>query len=263
MGCKGTTRLAPVDQLDQPPSIRLQHHRVSRGDTLYSIAWRYGMDYREIARLNQIRSPYTIYVGQKLDLGESPRASIHNMEQVIPVSEGAYAVQDSGGVREVSGVQEIKTAPPAVRQERVAESVKSAVPQESRTETLATEGSSRWVWPAQGPVIGRFVSGNPRQKGIDIGGSVGDPVLAASGGNVVYAGSGLKGYGQLVIIKHNEQYLSAYAHNSRLLVAEGAQVQQGQRIADMGASETDKTKLHFEIRQAGKPVDPLKYLPTR
>ncbi len=120
-----------------------------------------------------------------------------------------------------------------------------------------------WAWPASGTLIGRFASNGSLNKGIDIAGQLGQPVLAASGGTVVYAGSGLRGYGELVIIKHNETYVSAYGHNRRLLVREGQQVKVGQSIAEMGSTGTDRVKLHFEIRRQGKPVDPLQYLPRR
>jgi lipoprotein NlpD len=120
-----------------------------------------------------------------------------------------------------------------------------------------------WGWPSRGAVIGRFSSNGSLNKGIDIAGELGEPVLAASDGSVVYAGSGLRGYGELVIIKHSDTYVSAYGHNRRLLVREGQQVKVGQSIAEMGSTGTDRVKLHFEIRRQGKPVDPLQYLPRR
>ena len=120
-----------------------------------------------------------------------------------------------------------------------------------------------WAWPASGAIIGRFSSNGSLNKGIDIAGELGQPVLAASGGSVVYAGSGLRGYGELVIIKHSDTYVSAYGHNRRLLVREGQQVKVGQQIAEMGSTGTDRVKLHFEIRRQGKPVDPMQYLPRR
>jgi lipoprotein NlpD len=120
-----------------------------------------------------------------------------------------------------------------------------------------------WAWPTKGTLISRYSSNGSLNKGIDIGGDLGQPVLAASGGTVVYAGNGLRGYGELIIIKHNETYVSAYGHNRRLLVREGQQVKVGQTIAEMGSTGTDRVKLHFEIRRQGKPVDPLQYLPNR
>ncbi len=136
-------------------------------------------------------------------------------------------------------------------------------PSSGATPVVAGPAVGGWAWPASGSLIGRFASNGSLNKGIDIAGQLGQPVLAASGGTVVYAGSGLRGYGELVIIKHNETYVSAYGHNRRLLVREGQQVKVGQSIAEMGSTGTDRVKLHFEIRRQGKPVDPLQYLPRR
>lgn len=118
-----------------------------------------------------------------------------------------------------------------------------------------------WIWPANGKVLGQFSESG--SKGIDIGGKAGDPVIAAGDGKVVYSGTGLRGYGMLIIVKHNATFLSAYAHNQKLLVKEGQTVSKGQKIAEMGNSDADQVKLHFEVRRQGKPVDPLKYLPQR
>ena len=281
MGCKESSRLAPIDQLEQPPDKRISQHKVLKGDTLYSIAWRYSMDYREIATLNNIRPPYTIYVGQKLDLGQGQRRGSRQYESGLAT--GVVAVPDSGytsadtSVREISGVREISSPPAAtgsvnqgevVAASRAVDSSSSDVaptakPAKENVAAKPVVPNGQWMWPANGRLVGRFSSGNPLQKGIDIEGSQGAPVIAAAAGSVVYAGNGLAGYGELVIVKHNETFLSAYAHNSKLLVAEGEQVKAGQAIAEMGSSGTDKTKLHFEIRQAGKPVDPLLFLPNR
>lgn len=282
VGCKGSGRLASIEQLDQPPDIRIDQHTVFRGDTLYSIAWRYGMDYRQIAQINNIRPPYTIYIGQRLDLGRN-QAGVGNRDvtsgstQVIAVPDSGYGRGDNSGVREIGGVHEISSSPAmpasgdAVKGDAVSPQpagansggahVEPSVQVSSARVTPASK--SQWLWPAQGQLIGRFSNTNALQKGVDIGGSPGSPVIASAGGSVVYAGSGLAGYGELLIIKHDEQFLSAYAHNSKLLVAEGEQVRAGQPIAEMGSSGTDRTKLHFEIRQAGKPVDPLLFLPRR
>ena len=277
MGCKGSTHVASIDQLGQPPSIKINQHTVFRGDTLYSIAWRYGMDYRQIARINNIRAPYTIYTGQKLNLGGN-QSSVSNQRE-MSVANGAVAVPDNGydakngGVREISATQQVVSVSPStsVRSDngvtgQSSSESKAGIPKTSaqpaaRTQTNATAG--KWVWPTQGRLIKRFSSGDSLQKGIDIEASPGTSITAAAAGSVVYAGNGLAGYGELLIIKHDEQFLSAYAHNSKLLVAEGDTVRSGQLIAEMGSSGTDKTKLHFEIRQDGKPVDPLLYLPKR
>jgi lipoprotein NlpD len=130
----------------------------------------------------------------------------------------------------------------------------------------AADGEVDWAWPASGKLLATFTEGGGQDtatKGIDIAGKVGDPVLAAAAGKVVYVGNGLRGYGNLVIVRHNAAFLSAYAHNSRILVKEGQTVTRGQRIADLGNSDADQPKLHFEVRHQGKPVDPLKYLPAR
>lgn len=269
VGCKGNDRLAPIEQFDQPPAIKLNHHTVSRGDTLYSIAWRYGMDYHQLARLNTINPPYTIYVGQKLAISDDSSGA-RSGRYVTTVSPGTeiVAVPDSGtgGVTEVGGVTEITPVdavrePPALPQP---ETVKPVAEQSvERMPAAAATGGGGWRWPASGRVLQTFLATDPLRKGIDIEGKLGEPVLAASAGSVVYAGSGLAGYGQLVIVKHDEQFLSAYGHNSVLLVKEGDTVRGGQKIAEIGSSGTDSNKLHFEIRRNGKPVDPLQYLPKR
>ena len=137
------------------------------------------------------------------------------------------------------------------------------VPAAGAPDATRSEEGLDWSWPAQGRIIGRFGEGS--NKGVDVGGKAGDPVLAAAGGRVVYAGEAMRGYGKLVIIKHDNTYLSAYAHNSRILVQERDSVKRGQKIAELGDTDTEagKPRLHFEIRRQGKPVDPLKYLPPR
>jgi lipoprotein NlpD len=126
---------------------------------------------------------------------------------------------------------------------------------------VASEDDVSWIWPTHGAVLAGF--DEVKNKGLDIGGAAGDPVLAAADGRVVYVGAGLRGYGNLIILKHNNTFLTAYAHNSALLIKEDQSVRQGQKIAEMGSSDSDRVKLHFEIRRQGKPVDPAKYLPAR
>jgi len=207
-----------------------ERYTVKRGDTLYSIAWRFGLDYREVARLNRIGLPYTIYPGQTLRLSGA----------VAPPAPPSTASPRRPAAR---------TARPAARK-----STPDAAP-------VPDTAVTAWRWPTNGKVIRGF-SGT-LHKGIDIDGKSGDPVIATAAGKVVYAGSGIVGYGRLLIIKHNQQYLSAYGHNSALLVAEGAAVRAGQKIAEKGSSATNAVKLHFEIRRNGKPVDPLSLLPAR
>ncbi|MDX1803315.1 MAG: peptidoglycan DD-metalloendopeptidase family protein [Alcanivorax sp.] len=216
-------------------------HKVRKGETLYAIAWRFGWDYRALARANHIAPPYTIYPGQVISLaGKSPasstpsRASRHHSPRTVSHSKPARKA----------------ASPPAP----VASKPSSSV---------ATSGPLQWHWPASGKVVESYSSNSHGQKGIAISGRHGAPVIAAAPGTVVYRGSGLTGYGNLVIIKHNDRWLSAYAHNDKMLVKEGQSVTGGQQIATMGASGTYRTQLHFEIRRDGKPVNPLHYLPKR
>ncbi|HBS78456.1 MAG TPA: peptigoglycan-binding protein LysM [Pseudomonas sp.] len=227
------------------------HYTVQRGDSLWSIAFRFGWDWRDLARVNNIRPPHVIYPGQTIRFsGQVPRAVAARPETKTPppVSRTPTIVTTP-----------VPTPPPLTRPS--APAARPAAP--STPIKAVTRSASGWAWPAGGVVIGRFSSNGSLNKGIDIAGELGQPVLAASDGAVVYAGSGLRGYGELVIIKHSDTYVSAYGHNRRLLVQEGQQVKAGQTIAEMGSTGTDRVKLHFEIRRQGKPVDPLQYLPKR
>ncbi|WP_407666140.1 peptidoglycan DD-metalloendopeptidase family protein [Microbulbifer bruguierae] len=230
--------LAPTSSLTQPPSQRIQHHIVSKGETLYSIAWRYGKDFKELAAINGVRSPYQIFPGQRLKL--AGRVSYETVPTpTVPVKK---AVSTAPTKRKTA----TSSAPKKISKTSISDSNKNDI---------------NWRWPAQGRVISKFQPNNPLRKGIDIAGKKGESVLAAADGTVIYAGSALRGYGKLLIIKHSEVFLSAYAHNHKLLVAEGAKVKVGQRIAEMGSSGTDRDMLHFEIRRNGQPVDPAVYLP--
>ncbi|SDU11939.1 lipoprotein NlpD [Halopseudomonas salegens] len=226
-------------------------HTVQQGDTLYSIAFRYGWDWRQLAANNNIPAPYTIYPGQRLSLR--------------PVAAAARPASQATR-RQPAATSSAPSSRPPVRSSTPDPSP-SAEPSRPRAAPPAASPPATvvdgWSWPAEGPLIARFQSNDSLNKGIDIAGQLGQPVKAASAGSVVYAGRGLIGYGEMVIIKHSDAYLSAYAHNNRLLVAEGDQVKAGQKIAEMGSTGTDRVKLHFEIRQRGQPVDPLRYLPKR
>jgi len=226
---------APVDQRNQPPSRKISTHVVGKGETLFSIAWGYGLDYRGLARANNIDSSYTIHPGQVLKLTDNAEAST------------AYKAPSAN---KNTTSKPSSTAAPSAGIIRPA--VKSM-----------GEGEVRWQWPVAGKIIQKYSAVENANKGIDIAGNLGEPVVAASQGKVVYAGSGLLGYGLLIIIKHNDRYLSAYAHNRELLVKEGDSVKAGEKIAEMGSSGADRVKLHFEIRRDGKPVDPEAYLPKR
>ncbi|BAN50236.1 peptidoglycan DD-metalloendopeptidase family protein [Metapseudomonas resinovorans] len=231
-------------------------YRVQRGDTLYSIAFRFGWDWKALAARNGIPPPYVIRPGQIIRFDGQPGQARPTAVASAPVA----TVPKSGS--SVSSRPPVPAQQPSVRpQPQVAQPVASPPP--ASTNASIPRSSAGWVWPANGPLIGRFSSNGSLNKGIDIAGELGQPVLAASDGSVVYAGSGLRGYGELVIIKHSDTYVSAYGHNRRLLVREGQQVKVGQTIAEMGSTGTDRVKLHFEIRRQGKPVDPLQYLPRR
>jgi lipoprotein NlpD len=243
----GRHAVAPVTTLDQTgapdSSTSASAHVVRKGDTLYSIAWKNGLDYREVAGWNGIGPPYRIYPGQRISL----------------VPSGASRATPSGtGPRPTSG-KRIASASPIVP-------AKQRPPGKARSVNGVDLGQTTdlsWAWPAEGRIVRTFSASEPGKKGLDIAGGAGQSVRAAAGGRVVYSGSGLLGYGNLIIIKHNDTYLSAYAHNRRLLVSEGERVRAGQPIAEMGNTGTNRVMLHFEIRRFGKPVDPLKYLPPR
>lgn len=211
------------------------YHTVLKGDTLYSIAFRHGVDYKKIARWNKIRSPYTIYAGQRLKLSPSGLAS----------SKRTTKKQSKSSTK--------------VAAKKKAAAAKSVTKPKKKVAVVPIQHT--WNWPTKGTVIRTYSVRSGGNKGIDIGGKIGQPVLAASAGKVVYSGNGLASYGNLIIIKHSEQFLSAYAHNKKLLVKEGGVVKRGEKIAELGNTGTSEAKLHFEIRYLGKPVDPIKYLP--
>ena len=199
---------------------------VQAGDTVFGIAFRAGLNYRDVAAWNGIDDPYTIRVGQKLRLS--------------PPAKSAPALPNQKTVLN-------KTIP-----------VDEPVPVKPAVPVLS---NITWQWPAKGEIIGRYIAGDKTNQGINIAGSNGQDITAAADGTVVYSGAGLIGYGELLIIKHSNEWISAYAHNSKLLVAEGVRVKAGQHIAEMGQTGSVRTMLHFEIRRNGKPVDPLLYLP--
>lgn len=213
------------------------HHTVSKGETLYSIAFAYGQDVRDVAVWNRLRPPYTIYPRQQLRV-------------VPPVQNSPSAAEQKAAQTPTSGRNKTSNA----------KSVITTTP--SRTVNTPDTKIS-WQWPVNGKIIGSYSATDTGKKGVDIAGDRGQSVFAAADGRVVYSGSGLRGYGNLVIIKHNETFYSAYAHNERVRVQEDAKVKKGQHIADMGSSGTNSVMLHFEVRRDGKPVDPLQYLPKR
>ena len=281
--------VAPVDVSTPSPGDKV--HVIQKGDTLISIALANGLDYRELAMWNNIENPNVIKLGESIRLtppgvtvagpsavGEQPKpgepvatplifspvvtpgTALGNTDKLktepkagrVPYSDAAYAkllAEATAAGAVATTVLPATTAPPV-----------GVVP----TPLPVTRNDDvEWSWPIQpqprGRIIAMFTDAN---KGIDISGAKDSPVLAAGPGKVVYSGAGLRGYGRLVIVKHNDTWLSAYAHNDKILVNEGQEVKKGQKIAEMGSSDADQVKLHFEIRKQGKPVDPLKFLPN-
>ncbi len=206
------------------------HHRVKAGETLYSIAFEYGRDHRDVARWNKIRRPYTIYPDQKL--------------RIVPISSDSKP-----------------------NKQKITTKYKHSIVKKSQITDKKIQYASntklKWGWPTTGKVASTFSIRDPGRRGIDIVGRKGQSVNAAAAGRVVYRGNGLRGYGNLIILKHNDTYFSAYAHTEDVVVNENEKVKLGQRIADMSDTSSEKTKLHFEIRRNGKPVNPLRYLPKR
>lgn len=294
-GCATTSSRAPViDRLPsaqatppakksatkpKEPDWRPATYMVQKGDTLYSIALEHGQDYKEIAEWNGIQTPYSIRIGQVLRLSSSPTESTTPLKPQ-PTSEAKPLV---------STEPSLKTEPRATKQpyseqalalleKPVAKPAPLALPKPEIAKTEppkpirvpepikpdasgGEEDSVDWGWPSSGKILANF-NDNGNSKGVDIGGNLGQPVNAAASGKVVHTGSTLRGYGKLIIIKHNKSYFSVYAHNNMVLVQEGQAVVKGQKIAEMGSSDADRVKLHFEIRHLGKPADPLKYLPN-
>jgi lipoprotein NlpD len=256
MSCSNRSQPAPVSELYQGKTFRdfeqqaysAKTYRVKTGDTLYSIAWYSGNDYRDLAIINNISSPYQIRPGQLLTLVEIPKlirpkankstgqtSKIIINQSVDPSKKQAYGESE----------QNINKGPIGSTIGQFPDRVKS------------------WHWPTKETVSRGFSAKEQGNKGLDFSGKLGLPILAAADGKVVYTGDALRGFGKLVIIKHSDAYLTAYAHNDNMLVKEQQWVTAGQKIATMGRSGTDKVKLHFEVRYKGKSVNPLRYLPSR
>jgi lipoprotein NlpD len=244
-----TSVMAPVETRGPyPPGTS---HTARAGDTLDAIAFQYGVDYRSLARWNRIEPPYRIYPGQQIRLAGGGESAVPRRPQreAVPAPPPAAAPEPRSPARAAARTTRAD--------ERVARS--GVAPHGDRQVIAARPEGLRWAWPARGRLTRRFAQDG--SKGLDIAAFVGAPVRAAAAGRVVYAGSGLVGYGKLIIVKHNDTYLSAYAHNDRLLVKEGESVVRGQQIAHMGRAGGQAARLHFEIRRDGKAVDPLTYLP--
>ena len=246
--CTSLSR-APVDDgktaSPYPPLPKdcTQTWTVKKGDTLIGIALDAGADYRDIAAMNQISNPNIIQLDRTLCVRRSAQKSVRKpaSTNMPPATKADQATKDSNKPAPVKPVDEM--------------------PSTSSATAAALADGVKFAWPAKGKVVAGF--NDSSNKGINIAGKMGEPVDAAAEGKVVYAGSGLRGYGNLVIVKHENNYLTAYAHNSKILVKEGETVKRGQRIAEMGDSDADSVMLHFEVRRQGKPVDPLKFLSQR
>jgi len=262
---------------------RPEYHVVKKGDTLYSIALDYGQDYRELASWNNLEDPGVIRIDQRLRLfppdsvgaptiaAPTPLPALQATPvfsepkaRKLPYSEQALAQLNAPAAKEATTSAPAAT-PAQSPGKPVTPSVSpppSPVAAAAQKEIPVGDGKMTWEWPAQGKLLYGFGQG-ANQKGVGIEGRIGQPVLASAPGKVVYSGSGLRGYGKLIIIKHNASYLSVYAHNSQILVREGQTVAKGQKIGEIGNTDSDRIALHFEIRRLGKPIDPLQYLPER
>ncbi len=257
LGCGGPVVRAPVGEgrsysrarAHRVPSSGAGYHFVRTGETLYSIAFEHGSDYRALARWNGIGPPYLIYRGQRLQL--TPPAPAAG-----PPMAARFAQRPA-----VAAPAPPSATQPAIHAPRPTVIIKSEPTREPDAELPA--GPIRWTWPAEGRVVHRYTTDATGNKGIEINGRRGEPVRAAAAGRVVYSGNGLLGYGNLVIIKHDASLLSAYAYNRTLLVQQGDRVDAGQKIAEMGSNRSNEPVLHFEIRRDGKPQDPLSFLPKR
>lgn len=283
---------APLEPLAVPASGGAGYYTVKKGDTLYSIALEHGQSYRDIAAWNKLDDPNKIHVGQQLRISLSASESTAPVEVAVarPIAApamvetrplGSPSTRPNGSTASSANTEMLKREPKAGKlpysEEALARLQKpepashteskqeikplpAEKPADQPAPPVASDNALEWAWPAGGKLIGNFVEGG--NKGLDIAGKTGEPVQAAAPGKVILVSSALRGYGNFVIIKHNATYLSVYAHNSRIFVKEEQMVSKGQKIAEIGSSDSDQPKLHFEIRHQGKPVDPLKYLPA-
>lgn len=278
---------APDYSQIQKGSYKGSTYKVNKGDTMFLIAYLAGMDVKELAALNNMSEPYSLSVGQTLKIGKcgtktitttvpvnipSTAATTAPAEPAVTYRPGANGTQIGsdgtiiGPIK--SGAGMASAAPTYNTSSNVPTAPTAPVATENTTPVNANvvapiASNVAWQWPTNGNIIQGFSSSDGGNKGIDIAGSRGQPVKAAAAGRVVYAGNALRGYGNLIIIKHNDDFLSAYAHNDKILVSDQQEVKAGQEIAKMGSTGTNNVKLHFEIRYKGKSVDPIRYLPRR
>jgi lipoprotein NlpD len=278
------TQATPVPGAAAAQAARPGYYTVKRGDTLYSIALEHGADYRELAQWNKLGDPSKIRIGQELRITSPEDRSAAQVGSARVPGEiesrplGTSAPQPAAAAPAAAADAGMKTAPKALRlpysEQNLALLAKAEIRPEVKPDAkpdakpelpVAKPAAERdpeaidFAWPARGKVLAGFAE--PNQKGLDISGKPGDPVLAAAAGRVMYTGTGIRGYGKLIVIKHDNNFNSVYAHNREILVKEGQNVTRGQRIAELGDTDADAPKLHFEIRKSGKPVDPARYLP--
>ena len=268
--CASSTVRAPIGDRSERPAHNPAFHTVHQGDTLYSVAFLYGYEVEQLATWNGLRPPYTIYKGQRLRLKPPAARSVRRpppppQTAVARIGPSQPKPQQVVPSRPKTAYAPRPTSPPPPPRP-AATQAPSPPPQpqsqpQPQPQPEPSNQSLTWSWPAKGPLLQAFDAASSGKKGVSIGGSSGAPVRAAAAGKVVYSGSGLGGYGRLIIVKHNKDFLSAYAHNRTLIATEGQWVEQDQLIAEMGNSGTDRVQLYFEIRKQGRPVDPLKYLP--
>ena len=251
--CTGQQQKPPViDRSHQKTHTDHKWYKVRKGDTLYSIAWSHSLHYRTLAYWNTMRPPYTLHPGQILRLKPRPKVKKYT---------SAKAKKNTTTGKSQSAAKPRARPSTANKKTYNKRTAKKTTSKTSRKSTAS--GKLRWTWPAQGRISYRYSSQASGKKGIGIAGRKGQKIRAAAAGKVVYSGEGLLRYGKMIIVKHNKRYLSAYAHNQKLLVREGAWVKAGQQIAQMGSSGRNSTLVHFEIRRDGKPVNPIRYLPKK
>lgn len=272
--CSGNRGLAPVRNLSIEPESeqlwRSGRYKVQKTDTLYSIAFRFGLDFQQLARINNIKKPYTIFPGQMLQL-RYPKT--RKQATASPNKLAKSSPKQPKSTTKSTKKQSKPTAKSSNKQSKyvATQQAKSKAKSDSNSNTKSDKLNSvydkkkkvtGWQWPVKNKDPKYVSSGRDKKQGINIFGRLGQPIRAAADGRVVYSGNGLVGYGNLIIIKHSQSFLSAYAHNERIDVKEKDIVKAGQKIATMGKNDTGKTQLHFEIRYQGRPVNPLKYLPS-
>ena len=263
---------------NHPQKARSTIIQVKPGDTLYALGFKYNMDYKLLARYNDIDAPYTIFPGQKIRLTAPPKAQSRKPQSNSTVSTQPIKINTIGSAQQPQNKNVANQKPANKTTTSQAKQTNTSKPQTKQVAAVARDSAINatkaqtinqaklkttlsWGWPTKGKLLSTFLASNPARKGISIGGPEGQNIMAAEKGVVVYSGNGLLGYGELIIIKHNETYLSAYGHNKSRAVKEGEMVNKGQKIAELGSSGTNVNNLHFEIRKNGEPVNPLNYLP--